>query len=415
MKQFLKLLKNRNFCYLWSSQILSQLTVNLMNFLLLFILFKKTGSGVATSLLWIFYSLPAIFVGPFASAYMDMSDKKKTLTWTNFLQSLVILFFATKSDSSLFLLYFVVLVYSFLNQFYVPAEVSSLPYLVRKKDLPFANSLFFITQNASLIFGFGTAGIILNSFGIKTSFYLCAVMLFVAYLATTMLPRLKSREKVPNNFEKAITKFFKKIIEGYVFIKQNKLVFAPLMLLISMQIALAIVSVNAPFFATDIVKIPEELIGIAIIVPAGIGAGMSAFRVPKMLERGERKIKLIKSYLLSLFFILLILSIVAPLLPTVARISLSAILISFLGYNFVGITIPANTFLQEKTPGGLRGRVFGNFWFLSTIATVFPVFFSGFITEVFGVKILLVVLSFMFFTIFTYINKYGWQILNGGQ
>lgn len=111
--------KNFKFLYLWASQILSQLTIYVMNFLLLLRLFEKTGSTIATSFLWVAYALPAILIGPFAAA---------------------------SHRTSLFLIYGVALAYSFLNQFYVPAELATLPSVVKKKVLPHANGLFFLTQ-----------------------------------------------------------------------------------------------------------------------------------------------------------------------------------------------------------------------------------------------------------------------------
>src|SRR3990167_11120551 len=62
------------------------------------------------------------------------------------------------------------------------------------------------------------------------------------------------------------------------------------------------------------------------------------------------------------------------------------------GFGFIGILIPAQTMLQEKTPGGVRGRVFGNFWFMVTVATIFPVIFSGTIAEIFGVEFMMLFL-----------------------
>jgi MFS family permease len=90
MKDFKIVLKNKNFIYLWSSQILSQLTINIMNFLLLIKLFNETSSTIATSFLWVAYALPAIFIGPIAAASVDMLDRKRVLLITNLMQSILV-------------------------------------------------------------------------------------------------------------------------------------------------------------------------------------------------------------------------------------------------------------------------------------------------------------------------------------
>src|SRR3972149_9478568 len=108
VKSWRYLLRNSEFLLIWTSQILSQITINVLNFVLLFTLFEKTQSSVATSFLWITYSLPAIVLGPFASASVDMLDLRRVLMATNFFQAAVIAFYAVISHNSPFLAYAVV-------------------------------------------------------------------------------------------------------------------------------------------------------------------------------------------------------------------------------------------------------------------------------------------------------------------
>jgi hypothetical protein len=65
LKEFQPVLKNRYFLCLWSSQVLSLLTIHIMNFVLLTRFFERTGSTLATSFLWIAYALTAAHF-PFA-------------------------------------------------------------------------------------------------------------------------------------------------------------------------------------------------------------------------------------------------------------------------------------------------------------------------------------------------------------
>src|SRR4030065_230113 len=69
LQEFKPVLRNKSFRYLWISQITSQLSINIMNFVFLIWLFGQTGSAISTSFLWVAYSLPAILVGPFALAF----------------------------------------------------------------------------------------------------------------------------------------------------------------------------------------------------------------------------------------------------------------------------------------------------------------------------------------------------------
>ena len=231
MGDFRPLLKNSKFLYLWVSQILSQLTIHIMNFLLLIRIFNQTGSTIATSLLWISYALPALLVGPFAAALIDIYDKRKILMISNFLQAVVILGFALTYEGRLFLLYGVAFAYSFLNHFYVPSELASLPSLVFKKHLPQSNGLFFLTQTASLIVGFGVAGLLVQVLGFDNTLFLSAGFLFLAFISVSFLPQMKGEDSFPKAYEQAIAEFFKRIVEGYMFIKKHKGVLYPFLLL----------------------------------------------------------------------------------------------------------------------------------------------------------------------------------------
>lgn len=393
----------KNFYYLWVSQILSQVTVNLMNFLLLARLFSVTGSSIATSLLWVSYALPTIFFGPIGAATVDIFSRRKTLMVTNLLQSLVVFAYYFTHESSVFLLFFVVVAYSFFNQFYVPAESAALPTTVDKDALPKANSLFFITQQASLIVGFGFAGIIEKWVGFAGSLLICSIILLIAFISVSFLPKTKRERKLPSDFEKMLVTFFKSIGEGYKFIKNRRSILFPLLLIICLQIALAIVTVSLPGIATEILHINVNYVGLAAVVPAGVGALLGSLYISKRLTKEYRKKPVIEMGLLLLG--------ISTLLLIIGVKFIGPLLLLLMGLGFILVNIPTVTFLQEATPDWLRGRVFGNLSFLITLATIFPVLFSGVISEFLGVKTLFAAMALFGLYGYYYMKNYGQQIL----
>lgn len=412
MRDLKPLLRDTEFKYLWGSQLLSQLTINIMNFLLLTKIFEHTGSSIATSLLWVAYALPAIIVGPFAAASIDMIDRKKVLMVSNLLQSIVVFLCAFLYQTKLFLLYGLAIAYSFLNQFYVPAEAASLPSLVEKKVLPQANGLFFLTQQGALVVGFGIAGILKGLLGFDTSLFLCAGFLFLAFVNVSFLPQMKVKESVPRGLEKAIIKFFTRILEGYKFIRHNRSILLPFLILMGLQISMTVIVVNVPVLAVEVFKIDINSAGILIVVPVGIGAGIGTLTIPKLLKEGWRKKRTIEASLMIMALLFLLFTFAIPEIAGIVRMLISTVALFFIGLSFVGILIPSQTFLQEKTPGGLRGRVFGNYWFLATVATIFPVIFSGAIIEIFGIKLLMFLLTAVVFVALFFSKKYGEGIIN---
>jgi len=400
------LIKNRNFLYLWFSQILSQLAIHILNFTLLIRIYSETNSTIATSFLWVVYALPAVFVGPVASASVDLFNRKKILMFTNLAQALTILLYAVTHTQSLFLIYTVALLYSLFNQFYVPAELASLPSVTKEENLPYANGLFFITQQAALIVGFGVAGLILNYLGLVNTLYVCSIFLFFAFISVSFLPRINKTQTFTSSFEETIISFFRRIVEGYNFIKEDKRILYPFSLIIILQISLAVIAVNAPIIATDIFNIQVNLAGIGLVVPAGLGAAVGAVIIARMLREGVRKKKLIQTSLILVGLVMLLITFLVPVLNQYLKLVIGTALIAALGFAFVGILIPSQTFLQEKTPGGLRGRVFGNIWFMSTIFTIFPVIISGAVTELLGAQFITFIFSFVYVGIFLYLKKH---------
>lgn len=412
LEDFKPVVKNKNFIYLWISQVTSQLTINVMNFVFLIRLYEQTGSAISISFLWVAYSLPAILIGPFASAIVDLTDKRKMLFVTNFLQALTIFLYAISPKPNIFILYEVVFIYSLLNQFYVPAESASLPSVVKEKGLSQANSLFFLTMQGSLVLGFGAAGLIYAALGFDRTLYLCSFLLFCAFLSTLFLPSLKTGNIVPKIFEKAVSGFFERIIEGYKFIKGERKVLIPFLLLIGFQVSFQVASVAIPSIARDLMRLPLKSAGITILVPAGIGAIVAILTLPKLIARLWRKKKVIDNSLIILGSFLFLLTFIIPLFPYVWRIAFTFILLMFMGASFVGITIPSQTFLQESTPTELRGRVFGNFWFLVTVVSVIPVIFSGTIIEALGIRILLLILSLFCVSAYVVSKRFGDKFMN---
>jgi MFS family permease len=414
LQEFKPVLNNKNFRYLWTSQITSQLTINIMNFVFLIWLFGKTGSAISTSFLWVAYSLPAILVGPFASATVDLVDRRKMLIATNLLQCLTIFLFALSRGTNIFLLFEVVFVYSLLNQFYVPAESASLPSLLPKERLAQGNSLFLLTQQGSLVLGFGVAGFILALLGFQDTLLLCSFFLFVAFLSTIFLPKITTGNDVPRTFEHAVSGFFGKIIEGYNFIKGERKVLAPFLLLIMFQVLVQVATVATPSIAKDLLNLSLNTAGIYILVPAGIGAISGILILPRLIAKGWRKKRVIDNSLLLVGLFVFIFTFIIPLFPYVIRVIATFVSFVILGVSFVGVTIPSQTFLQESTPKELRGRVFGNYWFLVTVASVFPVIFSGSIIEVLGIRFLLLIFSLLGLSGYFLSRRFGDKFLNNG-
>ena len=93
------------------------------------------------------------------------------------------------------------------------------------------------------------------------------------------------------------------------------------------------------------------------------------------------------------------------------KVSTTPLFVILVGIGFIGVNIPTLTHLQEVTPVWLRGRVFGNLWFIITLATIFPIIFSGVISEFFGIKTLLTIMSLGVILILVYSLRSGQKLI----
>jgi len=218
------------------------------------------------------------------------------------------------------------------------------------------------------------------------------------------LPKMKFNNVKHNTIEDSLIMFFKSIYSGYKYIKSSKNILITFLTLISIQVVFSIVIVSVPTIAEKILRIPANLSGIYIVIPAGLGSMLGAVYIPIFLKNKWRKRRLIETSLLVLSILIFSEIFIVYYLPSIINIIVSGVIIFFLGIFFTGIIIPSQTFLQEHTHDTYQGRIFGNMWFITTIATIIPVIFYGVITEMFGIKLVMFSISLLCFLMY-YLSK----------
>lgn len=376
---------------------LSQITVNMINFILILHIFNQTGSTVAVGLFWFFWALPAIFLGPFSGTLIDLFGTRKILILTNLVQSLIILLYLLIRNT-IWPIYSIVFLYSMSNQFYVPAEAATLPGVCPKKLLTAGNSLFLFTTYIALIVGFGLAGPLIKLVGPQIPFLLGSVLLICGATAVWLLPKANFQKPLGKFDAKSFQEFLKKLTEGYRFIKASSVVLFPLLLLVFSQIIITMLFVLGPALVVKILGTPFINISQNFILPGGLGAIVGLVLAVKLLKK-IRKRYLITSGLFLLSFVFFSLALIVPQFSASLKV-IGQITLGFLaGFSFSIFTIPTQTMLQEKTPIEMRGRVFGVLGFLITLSSIFPVLFAATIGEILGEIWMVLILAMIIFAL----------------
>jgi DHA3 family macrolide efflux protein-like MFS transporter len=394
-------LKNKSYRYHLISQVTSILSVCIVNYLLVLKIFQETGSSYSVTLLWLAYSIPVLFVGPFASTVVDLVNKRTLLIITNLLQAFTILLYIPVSHKFM-LMYTIAFVYSLLNQFYLPAESAFIPTLFKREDLPQVNGTFYLTKQAATFLGYALAGFLFKFIGFNISLVFCGILGFIAFVSVLGLPSTKPSRKL--DLENQLSGFLKEVINGYKYISANKSILFPLIFVSGLEITATIIALNIPVMAQQLFRLKIEDAAILVVTPALLGTVAGVIQLPKLMKRKIRKIVFIK-YSLIVAAICMVSFMFVGYLPHTARFIFIPIISLCLGVAFIGAEVPTQTFIQESTPKDMLGRIFGNIWFLVTLATIIPLTLSASITELIGARGLIAFLALASIVSLSFIGK----------
>lgn len=403
---FKDLLKNPNFMKLWVSQVLSQMSINLMNFYVVTRIFSLTSSSTAVSLMWIAGALPCLLFAPFSGPVVDGVSKRKSMIVTNLLQaaSISLLFFVSKAFS----FYSVVFLYWFFDQIYMPSQQAAIPQLVDKKLLPAANGLFLLTQQASLLVGFGLGGLLITTLGNNITIAFATLNLIIAAIAVFLLPHDAPRTDIR---DKNLLKFWKDLSVGYKFVKDHRAVMLPLLLIVCAQVFISITTVILPTYTHSVLHMEFSRAAVMLIVPGSMGALVMTYFLPRLLKRYRKKI-LIQTGLGIGGGVLLLLSVIKWF--PFGQLLIAILAAIGLGGAIAAITVPAQTLVQEKTPAWIRGRVYSQLSFLMIMATAVPLFIVASLADALGVVTIMATFGILLLGVYLFIKKKGDYVLANG-
>lgn len=393
--------KNKNFLLLWFSQILSVLTVHLINFSLVIRIFDLTSSSLLVSVLVFAIIFPSIFFSVIGGALADRWNRKNILIVTNLIQAFTtLLYLGVFANSSGILL--VAFLNSLIAQFYIPTEAATLPTLVKNEELTSANALFAITLYGGFFVGYALAGPLLIFFGNNSPFYLGSLMLFAAFVVVLFLPADSKHKGLSLNIKKAFWEILDDIKEAVSYIKANINIYSPVLRFIGAVVLLYIILVLFPPFAKRDLGIDIKDLSHAMIAPVGIGIVLGSFFIEKFKNKLAEDLWVNLGYLVSgLSMILLVVysgfRFLDVNLPIGGRIvsfpPLVGILSIMLGIGSAFVMIITVTQIQENTHGRILGRVYSMALTLANLFVLPLVFIAGGLADLIPAKYVILVLS----------------------
>jgi MFS family permease len=375
-----KVLSNPGFLLLWMAQLLSQLADRIFIYVLMILAYSLTKSNLGVSIPMLAFGIPSILFGSFAGVFADRLDRKGLMVVSCILRGLLILLLIPLVNKSIGLIFLVSILIYTVAQFFAPAESSSIPELVEKKNLIVANSLFMLTWMGASMIGFGLGAPLLNILGDKATFVLSASFYFIASGFIFLVP-LKGHVAEPGPAELNI---IKELQEGLSYVGKNLIVGYALFKNFIATSALAVISLLAMSYAKEVLMIGEKNFGYLVIaVGFGMFAGMT------VLQRLSHLMK--KTTMLTISFFLSGICLFGMSYTNNLGVSIFIIFILGLCNNLINSSV--QTILQSEVPEGMRGRVFGIQNMLINSAFTFPLIIFGIIADYWGIRASLSVLG----------------------
>lgn len=390
-------LTEKSFLLLWIGEIFTLIAGNAFNFFLILVVFELTHSNTAVAGVVLSITIPSIIFGMIAGAFVDRWNKKKVLFFVNISRAVILTLLAF-SVQNLLAIYILSFIFSFLTQFFIPAELPILPLLVHKNHLYSANALFSIAIYGSILVAFVLTGpmiIFLKPFGVLL---LLAAMLIISSLFILFIKlKYAGGKALARKFEEA--NIFKDMHYTLSLISHNKEILQALIFLALTQSLILVVAAIAPGYASSVLKIPVVQFPILFVAPAALGTAIGAWLLVNYLRQYSKNSLITFGVFLSAFSMLImpyiskvtsktaILSINAslPVILQIDSIHIVIFLAFILGLSNSLIFVPANTLLQEQTIEHLRGKVYG---FLNTfvgVLSLLPIIVVGGLADVVGV------------------------------
>jgi MFS family permease len=399
---FKELLINSEFRLIWASQITSQLADKFLVYSLLTVTYQRSGANTQEAIVLLAYTSPSVLLSPIAGVYADRFDKRRLMMLTNLIRAGLILMVPILSLIPYFQgvtwhLLVITLLFSSVGQFFAPAEASSLPFIMPKRSLVTATSVFTLTIVVTLVVGLPISSVLVRLFG-STAPYFVAAGLFASAAVFNYLMRTQLSAAITEKHQRVqvneLTRVWRAVTETVTFIRERPQLLRSFgQLGLAVMLIFTIFTLSQGYMKTVLNLDPRD--SYIILVPAALGMGAVAVYLGRghVANRGN----LITQGMLALGVMLFLMGI-GPYGLSVLHakgffLAFAAVVGGFFGAAFGAVFIPAVTLLQESTAPEQRGRTFGAMFTVLNLAIAIPLFLAGLAADTFGLNLVLVLLG----------------------
>lgn len=383
--RLLELLKNRNFRFLLSGQVVADLGDAMANLAMLLMVNYLTGSTRAIAGISIAMALPRLVLGLISGVYVDRFDRKKIMLGANLLRGLIApLFILALNPERMWLLYVLAFIQASIGTFFIPARTALLPGIVPRHQLLSANSFSQTGQTLFMLIGSSAAGVLLSGNRyFWVAFIANAVTFFTAVLLHSRIVYVHQPKEVsslPNPRE-----IWENLVAGLKVIFSSRVLSGTLTANALTMLGVGAINVLlVPLLVNDL-QMPSSWMGAvnlsetaATIISGGLVVGLFAhIRPTAMLPiglLGFGAFMALTVFSNSVWFVMLILFLSCLFIPPVSS--------------------SIQTIQQTYVSDDLRGRISASYSALVTTATLLSMAYAGVLADAIGARTVFMISGF---------------------
>ena len=408
-------LSNRGFLLLWLGQIISQSAQNAILFALITIVTDKTGSTTQSTAVVLSYVVPTVVFGVFAGVLVDRWSKRRLLILTNIGRAVAALaFFFARDHVTAF--FGITMVLASFSQIYTTSNAASIPFMVSRKQLISANSLysggFTLAQITGLII---LSPLILKTAGPGALFISAAVAFLLASGLARFLPYIgnegeeEKEQAFPGReeFRGALSEFRTALRS----LRADPVSSLAMAHIATSSTLILLVAIIVPKYMQAILDVPPDN-AVTVFAPLAFGALFGLRAVPWIVAR-MGKTRTVALGLFGLAVALAGFGLVETIADGLQRtdsfnpfgtdrvfglsilVALTMVIAGPMGFSYALLNAPAQTLLHERTPVEMRGRVFASQMVLANGVALLPLVVVGGVVDLFGVSKVVLGIAFL--------------------
>jgi MFS transporter, DHA3 family, macrolide efflux protein len=401
---------NRNFMFLISGKIISQLWDQIYAFALSWYILDITKSSLQMAVFLVINYLMGAIISPFGGIIADRFNRKGIMIWMDAIRGCVVLIVTIllyQHMMQIWMLYMSAMVLGFCGAIFSPAASAIIPNIVEESQLIQTSSMDQFIWSFCCMVGMLISGILYNLIGITTIFLLNALSYFISGImeACVNLPLKKYNNSINKNCFTVpeFYKIFKELNEGFQYVRKNRIIYY--LMLMNAMIHLTVfplLNVFFPYLFNVILKAaPFQL---ALTQSAGwIGMMNGTFLVKLFSNHYKLKNSIFWGLTIFGFCILLVSFMLFPGLRGCfgnwGITIVFSIIGLIIGVALIFLLVPINLIFQKYTLNEYRGRFWGLQSSVITLAMATGYLIGGFLAQKIQIQFLFLSTALVVFII----------------